>query len=259
MMTQDAAIGTKCAGIPDKRERGAARASVAPSAVSPPLYISVRHRLSLTAHNALNFHVKCEVPVKRSSRLAAGRDSVAFLYHATPDNKPVPQRSSCHMSRKSIFAVALIIYAVALSISGAFAQTLPALDGNWCHADGKRLTVKGPDIVTPAGKSFARGICAHLRLLGDPRRRTQRRHDHDHDADRRRSGAHARGRGRHAAAGMAALLGGMRRARRPRMCRKTCCPGGINRIGSQALSSIRMSCPFSRHIRIRRSTPLSAG
>lgn len=26
-----------------------------------------------------------------------------------------------------------------------------AIDGDWCHADGKRLTINGPDITTPAG------------------------------------------------------------------------------------------------------------
>lgn len=31
-------------------------------------------------------------------------------------------------------------------------QGLPALDGNWCHADGKRLSVKGTDVITPGGK-----------------------------------------------------------------------------------------------------------
>ncbi len=26
-----------------------------------------------------------------------------------------------------------------------------AIDGDWCHGDGKRLSIDGPDIVTPAG------------------------------------------------------------------------------------------------------------
>jgi hypothetical protein len=26
-----------------------------------------------------------------------------------------------------------------------------AIDGNWCRADGKRMTIRGPDIVTPGG------------------------------------------------------------------------------------------------------------
>jgi hypothetical protein len=26
-----------------------------------------------------------------------------------------------------------------------------AIDGDWCHADGRRLSIAGPDIVTPSG------------------------------------------------------------------------------------------------------------
>ena len=26
-----------------------------------------------------------------------------------------------------------------------------AIDGDWCHGDGRRLTINGPDITTPAG------------------------------------------------------------------------------------------------------------
>lgn len=27
-----------------------------------------------------------------------------------------------------------------------------AIDGNWCHSDGRRFTIRGPEIVTPGGK-----------------------------------------------------------------------------------------------------------
>jgi hypothetical protein len=27
-----------------------------------------------------------------------------------------------------------------------------AIDGNWCHNDGRRFSIQGPDIVTPGGK-----------------------------------------------------------------------------------------------------------
>jgi hypothetical protein len=27
-----------------------------------------------------------------------------------------------------------------------------AIDGDWCRADGKRMSIRGPDIVTPGGK-----------------------------------------------------------------------------------------------------------
>ena len=27
-----------------------------------------------------------------------------------------------------------------------------AIDGNWCHSDGRRFSIRGPQIVTPGGK-----------------------------------------------------------------------------------------------------------
>jgi len=29
-----------------------------------------------------------------------------------------------------------------------------AIDGNWCHTDGRRFTIRGPAIVTPGGNSL---------------------------------------------------------------------------------------------------------
>ena len=60
-----------------------------------------------------------------------------------------------------------------LAASAAGAQTpLPALDGDWCRADGKRLSVKGPDIVTPGGKplraDYARAFASWVIPEGEP-------------------------------------------------------------------------------------------
>jgi hypothetical protein len=41
-----------------------------------------------------------------------------------------------------------------MSLSAARAD---AIDGNWCHPDGRRMTIRGPEIVTPGG----------LRMHGD--------------------------------------------------------------------------------------------
>jgi len=38
---------------------------------------------------------------------------------------------------------------LALLAGPAFAD---AIDGNWCHSDGRRFTIHGPEIVTPGGK-----------------------------------------------------------------------------------------------------------
>ncbi|MGE4165989.1 MAG: hypothetical protein AB7E67_08405 [Xanthobacteraceae bacterium] len=40
---------------------------------------------------------------------------------------------------------------IAGSVSSAFAD---AIDGNWCHTDGRRFTIRGADIVTPGGKAM---------------------------------------------------------------------------------------------------------
>lgn len=76
------------------------------------------------------------------------------------------------MNRKSIVAIALFIRMAAVPVSAALAQGLPALDGNWCHPDGKRLTVKGPDVITPAGKSlraeYARTFASWVIPDGEP-------------------------------------------------------------------------------------------
>ena len=50
------------------------------------------------------------------------------------------------ISPKSLAAAASVL---------AFLPAAPALadaiDGDWCHADGRRLSIAGPDITTPAG------------------------------------------------------------------------------------------------------------
>ncbi len=76
------------------------------------------------------------------------------------------------MNRKSIAVATLFIRITTLPVSAALAQSLPALDGNWCHADGKRLTVKGSDVVTPAGKplraEYARTFASWVIPDGEP-------------------------------------------------------------------------------------------
>ena len=37
-----------------------------------------------------------------------------------------------------------------LALSGG-AALADAIDGDWCHGDGRRLSINGPDIVTPGG------------------------------------------------------------------------------------------------------------
>ena len=57
------------------------------------------------------------------------------------------------MSRVAfIVAPALVVTAVlfaTLFVPGP--ARADAIDGNWCHEDGRRLTIKGPQLTTPAG------------------------------------------------------------------------------------------------------------
>ena len=48
---------------------------------------------------------------------------------------------------------------LALVAGPAFAD---AIDGNWCHADGRRFTIRGPDIVTPGGKAMQGDYSRHF-------------------------------------------------------------------------------------------------
>ena len=53
----------------------------------------------------------------------------------------------------------LIIAAVMLTATAAQAD---AIDGDWCRADGKRMSIRGPDIVTPGGKAMRGDYSRHF-------------------------------------------------------------------------------------------------
>jgi hypothetical protein len=56
--------------------------------------------------------------------------------------------------------VKTVIAALAFSANAipAFADSI---DGNWCHNDGRRLTIRGPEIVTPGGKQMEGNYSRH--------------------------------------------------------------------------------------------------
>jgi len=53
------------------------------------------------------------------------------------------------MSTRCVYLVASL--ALVFTATPAFAD---AIDGNWCHPDGRRFTIRGPAIVTPGGNSL---------------------------------------------------------------------------------------------------------
>ena len=53
----------------------------------------------------------------------------------------------------SLPAIALLFF-----VEPAFAD---AIDGNWCHTDGRRFSIRGPEIITPGGKTMEGNYSRH--------------------------------------------------------------------------------------------------
>jgi hypothetical protein len=53
----------------------------------------------------------------------------------------------------------LVLVAAAMLV--ATAAQADAIDGDWCRPDGKRLSIRGPDIVTPGGKAIRGDYTRH--------------------------------------------------------------------------------------------------
>ncbi len=51
----------------------------------------------------------------------------------------------------NILRIAIAVLVLAVFGGSAFAD---AIDGDWCHKDGRRLSIRGPQIVTPGGKQI---------------------------------------------------------------------------------------------------------
>ena len=72
---------------------------------------------------------------------------------------------SCRLARPFLIGIALLI----ASLGAARAD---AIDGNWCHADGRRMTIRGPQIVTPGGTrmqgDYTRHSFAYVVPAGEP-------------------------------------------------------------------------------------------
>jgi hypothetical protein len=54
------------------------------------------------------------------------------------------------MNRKS-FTALLLASAAAVIVLDAVPALADAIDGDWCHKNGKHIAIQGPDIVTPVG------------------------------------------------------------------------------------------------------------
>lgn len=69
----------------------------------------------------------------------------------------------------AILSRGAIVAALCLSATGAQAD---AIDGHWCRADGKRMSIRGPEIVTPGGTqmrgNYDRHFFSYVIPAGEP-------------------------------------------------------------------------------------------
>lgn len=63
-----------------------------------------------------------------------------------------------HVRLKKIIPALAFVVAMATLAGPAFAD---AIDGNWCHSDGRRFTIRGPEIVTPGGTRMEGNYSRH--------------------------------------------------------------------------------------------------
>lgn len=59
--------------------------------------------------------------------------------------------------RRLVKKVALSIFLAGLAVP-AHAD---AIDGHWCHKDGRRFSIRGPEIITPGGKTMEGNYSRH--------------------------------------------------------------------------------------------------
>jgi len=63
------------------------------------------------------------------------------------------------MSKARILSRLLMLLGAVVAISGT--ARADAIDGRWCHQDGRRLAIRGPEITTPGGNRIAGDYSRH--------------------------------------------------------------------------------------------------
>ena len=71
-------------------------------------------------------------------------------------NKPKPA-SAPGMKRLSMG----VVVAIAGLVWAGTAANADAIDGSWCHPDGRRLSIRGPEIVTPGNSRISGNYDRH--------------------------------------------------------------------------------------------------
>jgi hypothetical protein len=61
--------------------------------------------------------------------------------------------------RKSALA---LMAAIGVTFSFAHSAHADAIDGDWCHSNGKRMSIRGPAIITPGGQETSGNYTRHF-------------------------------------------------------------------------------------------------
>ena len=69
--------------------------------------------------------------------------------------KLAPNLARCQRRRSTKLIIAVLLTLPAGTVLA------DAIDGNWCHSDGRRFTIRGADIVTPGGKAMQGDYSRH--------------------------------------------------------------------------------------------------
>ncbi len=59
------------------------------------------------------------------------------------------------------FVKSLAVAGLLLVVAGTEAARADAIDGDWCYRDGRRLSINGPQIVTPGGTRLTGNYSRH--------------------------------------------------------------------------------------------------
>jgi hypothetical protein len=79
-----------------------------------------------------------------------------------PDGAPRPQVKGKAMNERFLLRrLTTAATGVALACLFATGAHADAIDGDWCRADGKHMTIRGPDIVTPGGNRIQGDYSRH--------------------------------------------------------------------------------------------------
>ena len=75
------------------------------------------------------------------------------------------------MSSRS-FVILSAAAGLALIMAATDSARADAIDGDWCRADGKRMSIRGPDITTPGGNriqgDYSRHFFSYVIPVGEP-------------------------------------------------------------------------------------------